>query len=77
MITKLQQNQIRKMIQSDDGWDALELALADYIDRLNAATVSGANAFETLRDVHRREGGVEHLKAFFNQVETMKLSPEE
>ncbi|MES2216639.1 MAG: hypothetical protein V4481_05090 [Patescibacteria group bacterium] len=56
-------------IMDKPGWAALMKLVAMTINDLNARSVPGTNAFETLRSLHIREGKVDALKEFFNGIE--------
>ncbi len=51
---------------------ALRSAGDDGLDEIGRAEITGQNAFEELRALHKREGGKEELVAFFNKLE-MKI----
>lgn len=63
---------IKRLLKMDE-WDAMQAALEEYINELRAQQPSGRNGFETLRALHRKEGGVDHLREFFNKLERIDL----
>lgn len=75
MATNLDKGQMAllKQMVRGDAWDVLLLALKDYLDGLKDQQITGANAFETLRELHTRQGKEDGLKEFFDKVEKMNL----
>lgn len=68
MLDKSQQQTLKKLVQ-DDAWDVLLKAVGDYVDDLRLMKVSGTNAFEELRDLHKRDGRIEGVLEFFDKIE--------
>lgn len=67
-LSKAEISQI-KLFMKEDGFEVLLRILAQHIDEINATKVTGQNAFETLRELHIREGKVEGLTEFFDRLE--------
>ena len=63
------QNQQIKALIKNDGWDVMMFLLADQIDTLNRETIEGQDAFNTLKNLHLREGKVAGLTEFFERIE--------
>lgn len=77
MAIKLDKGQsmlLKKMMQHDDGWDILILALGQYVEHLNVDRTYGSNEFETLRDLHVKQGKVDGVKEFFDQVQQLNFN---
>jgi hypothetical protein len=68
-LDKGQKSLLKRLIRENDGWDVLELALAQYIDEIQREKVTGSSEFETLRMLHTNQGKVDGLKEFFERVE--------
>ena len=62
-----------KVMLSEKGYDMLCELRDKVIRRWNDQTVSGQDAFQTLRAVHRKEGKVEGLVEFFETLEKEAL----
>ena len=52
-----------------DTWDVIMRMLNDRLDEIGRAEITGQNAFEELRALHKREGAKEELVDFFNKLE--------
>lgn len=73
ILDKGQQALIKRYIK-EDGWDTLTgVVLASYISNLTENPITGTNEFETLRELHTRQGKVEGLTEFFSEVEKMNF----
>ncbi len=59
-----------KALLDDDRYAVIMSALGAYVQRIQDEPITGNSEFETLRCLHKRDGGVEHLKSFFNELET-------
>ncbi len=73
-LDKGQINLLKRLIRENDGWEVLELAMAQYIDAIQSERVNGTNEFETLRMLHINQGKVDGLKEFFEQVERLDVN---
>lgn len=76
LMTTLEKGQqaLIKRLMSEDGWDILTgILLASYVSRLRDEPITGMNEFETLRDLHTKQGKVEGLTEFFSNVEQMNF----
>ena len=69
-IEKSQASALKRLMQ-DDGWSVLEQALENRIKTLQEEEITGNDAFETLRALHKQQGKVEGLKDFFESVERL------
>lgn len=58
------------------GWGVLTKLVAMTVNDLNARKAAGTNEFEVLRSLHIKEGRVDALKEFFNDVESGKVLSE-
>lgn len=67
-LTKAQQGQIRSLMK-ENGWEAVTRFVALKLDQWRAEAVTGQNAFEELRTLHKRDGKVEGLLEFMDQLE--------
>lgn len=67
-ITKIQGQQLKKMMQGDE-WDTVIKLLGEFTDEENALEITGTNEFETLRALHRHEGVRDGLSRFFEKLE--------
>lgn len=67
-ITKAEASQLRATMK-EPGWDVIIRLLADQIDAIRAEDVTGNNAFEELRMMHKNQGRVDGLKEFFDKLE--------
>lgn len=71
-LDKLQEGVLKRLVR-EDAWDILVKAMGEYIDKINAEEITGGDAFQELRALHERQGGVKHLKAFFDAIEKKNL----
>jgi hypothetical protein len=71
MATDKQQISRLKQLVQDDGWDVLRAILAQHIVELDQQEITGNNEFETLRELHKKQGKVEGLAEFFDKVEKL------
>ena len=67
-MDKLQLQLIKRLIM-DDGWDALMVARDEYIAKNSIESITGNSEFETLRELHKKQGKIEGLKEFFEDLE--------
>ena len=67
-IDKAQAGAVKRLMQSD-GWSVIETALANRVSRLKAEEVNGSDSFETLRMLHKKQGKIEGLVEFFEDLE--------
>ena len=67
-LTKIESALLKDLMRSD-GWEFVLRLLGTRIDDLRAKPVVGQNAFEVLRSLHLRDGGVDELKSFFDYLE--------
>lgn len=67
-ITKVQGAALKHMMQGD-AWNVVMQLLGNELDTLRDQEVTGTNAFETLREVHTRQGKIVGLTDFFNKLE--------
>ncbi len=58
-----------RSIMREGGWEIVLKYAATKTEQWNGMKSSGRTAFETLRDVHRREGKTEGLKEFLDELE--------
>lgn len=63
------QLQLLKDLQQHEGWDVLIQHLGERLDSIKDRNVIGNNEFETLKLTFMREGGIQELKDFFNNLE--------
>lgn len=68
------QERTLKQLVKEDAWDVLILAMGIFIDRVNATPASGTDAFQTLRDLHIKQGKVDGLREFFDDIEKLNFS---
>lgn len=68
MLNKQQKAQI-KSIQQDARWDAVVRFLALKLAQWREEGINGQTAFEELRALHKRDGKVEGITEFFDQME--------
>lgn len=68
MINKAEASQI-KQLMNENGWEILTRYLAEYIEKKNSEKITGQNEFETLRTLHERQGCVDGLTDFFEQLD--------
>lgn len=64
---------LKKIVQTDE-WDAVVKALDAFMKDIDNDEVSGTNAFETLRALHKREGRKSGLKEFFEAIEQLNFN---
>lgn len=67
-LNKAQQAQIRSLMK-DDRWDAIVRFFGLKIEQWKGEKVNGDSAFQELRALHTRDGKVEGLTEFFDQME--------
>jgi hypothetical protein len=69
-ITKTEASMIRS-IHTEPGWNVIVRMLGQRIEELGAraGSVQGETEFQTLRALHRAQGGIEELKQFFEDLE--------
>lgn len=65
------QASILKSLMQDEAWVVVEQALANRISRIQGEPINGSNEFETLRMLHRSQGAVDALTAFFEDLEKL------
>ena len=58
-----------RILVTGDTWDIIMRVLNDRLDEIGRREVTGQNAFEELRALHKREGAKEELVAFFDLLE--------
>lgn len=58
-----------KQLMKTEEWDSVVRFFSYKIDKWREETVAGTNAFETLRNLHQREGKVDGLTEFMDQLE--------
>ena len=58
-----------KRLQDDQAWDIVVRLLGEQIDEWRAEQISGQDAFQELRMMHRIQGKVDGLKEFFDKLE--------
>ena len=63
---------LKKLVRSDD-WDLLIIAMGSYLDELNREEIVGDTEFQVIRAVFLKQGGMQHLKAFFDEIEKQNL----
>jgi len=68
LLSKPEIGQLQQLMK-EDGWEILLRQLADYIDKVNAEKVTGANEFESLRMLHTNQGRVDGLTEFFDKLD--------
>lgn len=71
-LDKLQKSKLKNLMSGDD-WDLIELLVARKVAELNAQPITGTNAFETLRALHIKEGKVQSLQLFLDELEQVVL----
>ncbi len=67
-IDKTQAAAIKRLMQSD-AWSVVEQALANRVNKLKAEEVNGSDEFQTLRMLHKKQGKIEGLVEFFEDLE--------
>lgn len=60
-----------KSLMRDDGWEALERIREKWVTEMRAKAYTGQNAFETLRELHARQGAIEGVRAFFDHLDSI------
>lgn len=68
--SKAEASAIRTIMQGA-GWEVIVKLHGEKIEKLRAEKVTGTNEFETLRALHIREGKVEALTEFFEELENL------
>lgn len=58
---------------TDEGYAMLEQLKEKMIRKWNDGPISGQDAFQTLRAIHRREGKIEGINEFFETLEQEAL----
>ena len=53
----------------DPAWEVIVAAKDARVMKLRAEDPGGKDAFETLRDLHKRQGKVEELESFFERLD--------
>ena len=61
-----------RRIQTDDSWPIVLKALGQRMDELaaQASETGGTTAYESLKTLHKAQGGRDALIKFFNDLET-------
>jgi len=67
-LTKAQQAQARSLMK-DARWDAILRFSALKLEQWRSESVTGTSAFEELRAMHKRDGKIEGLVEFLDQIE--------
>lgn len=67
-MTKLEIAQFKDLMQGDK-WELLMKLLGQRINDLNAKEITGLDSFQTLKELHTRDGMVKGLKEFFDSIE--------
>ena len=62
-----------KRMMEDDAWDVLMQILARRLERLRGEPITGQNAFEELRMLHVRQGKIDGLVEFFDDIEKLSF----
>lgn len=68
-LTKAQKAQVRAIMKSNE-WDAVLAFAGKKLDAWREERVAGNNEFETLKSLFTRDGKVEGLLEFLNQLES-------
>ena len=53
----------------DDSWDALMKAKEEYIAKNSIGSITGNSEFETLRELHTKQGKIQGVTDFFEDLE--------
>lgn len=75
-LTKLESAQLRT-VQETEGWSVLERKLKERIQQILGAPIMGVDAFQELRELHRKQGAVDALRQFFEDVEQQAFDDEQ
>jgi len=67
-LNKLQKAQIKQWL-NEDSYQAVFQFFSNRIQELESQEITGNNEFETLRELHKKQGAVEALKNFFNDLD--------
>ena len=67
-MDKLQLQLIKRLIM-DDSWDALMKAKEEYIAKNSIGNITGNSEFETLRELHTKQGKIQGIIDFFEDLE--------
>ena len=67
-LNKAEQSQVRSLMK-EDRWDIVIKFLGEKLDQWRSEKIVGQNAFESLRMLHTRDGKVEGVNEFFEQLE--------
>lgn len=68
MIDKLAKQQIKALL-NDNRFDGIVSFYEEYCDKIRKENVIGNNEFETLRNVFLKEGKLQGIKNFFDELE--------
>lgn len=68
MIDKLAKQQIKALL-NDNRFDGIVRFYEEYCDKIRKENVIGNNTFETLRNTFLKEGKLQGIKNFFDELE--------
>lgn len=68
MVNQIQKSQIKALIK-DEKWESILAFLQETIEKHQGENVIGTTEFETLKLVFMKEGRIQGLKDFFDQLE--------
>jgi hypothetical protein len=71
-LTKEEKNFIKGVVKLD-AWKHVMTFVGLKIEQWNEQRIEGSNAFEELRALHRRDGGIEKVNELFDQLERQAL----
>lgn len=58
-----------KRLQDDQSWNVVLRVVAEQIEEWKDEPISGQDAFQELRMLHRRDGKVDGVKELFDKLE--------
>lgn len=67
-LSSADKTRIKQLMKTDE-WDSVVKFFAIKIDAWRTEKIVGTNEFETLKNLHSREGKVDGLEEFMNQLE--------
>ena len=71
-LTKTEKAVIKGLLKMD-AWNAVMTFVGLKLEQWGEQPIVGDNAFEELRALHKRDGGIEKVKELFDQLERQAL----
>ena len=67
-LNKLQKSQIKAWMQ-EESYGAVNQFLGERLNEIGNQEITGSNEFETLKALHQKQGSIQALRDFFNDLD--------